>query len=150
MANRPTDISAPAQGPAYVEDISAQAAWELLGADQAAVLVDVRTKGEWKHVGVPDLSTVSKRPLFIEWATEMGPNPNFETELEQAAANHGDPVIFICRSGARSAAAAAAMAARGYTACYNLAGGFEATADLGPPQGTVGGWKVSGLPWEQS
>jgi rhodanese-related sulfurtransferase len=133
-----------------VGEISAQAAWELLSADQAAVLVDVRTKVEWKHVGVPDLSAVSKRPLFIEWATEVGLNPDFVTELEQAAPNHGGPMIFICRSGARSAAAATVMAARGYAACYNLAGGFEATADLGPPQGTVGGWKISGLPWEQA
>lgn len=150
MANRPTDISAPAQGHAYAGDISAEAAWNLLGADEAAILVDVRTKDEWKNVGVPDLSSINKRPLFIEWATEMGPNPEFENELQEAAPSHEDAVIFICRSGSRSAAAAAALASRGYTKCYNLAGGFEASADFGPPQGNVGGWKISGLPWNQS
>jgi rhodanese-related sulfurtransferase len=44
------------------------------------------------------------------------------------------PVIFYCRSGSRSALAAQAFAASGFTT-YNLAGGLEA-------------WVASGLPIE--
>ena len=38
-------------------------------------------------------------------------------------------VMFICRSGARSHAAAAAAAAAGYTQCYNVLEGFQGDKD---------------------
>lgn len=39
------------------------------------------------------------------------------------------PLLLICRSGARSARAATALAARGFTSLYNLAGGMLAVRE---------------------
>jgi hypothetical protein len=41
------------------------------------------------------------------------------------------------------------MAAMGYHACHNVAGGFEGLLDDERQRGTVGGWKAAGLPWLQ-
>ena len=39
---------------------------------------------------------------------------------------------------------------RGYTACYNVADGFEGELDEHNHRNSVNGWKVAGLPWWQS
>ena len=59
-------------------------------------------------------------------------------------------MLFICRSGARSAAAASAMTQAGYTSCWNVAQGFEGDRDAVGHRASVGGWKAAGLPWVQS
>ena len=55
-----------------------------------------------------------------------------------------DDLFFICRSGSRSLAAAKAMAAMGYRACHNVAGGFEGPLDDDrhrvAGRGLEGGW----------
>ena len=58
--------------------------------------------------------------------------------------------LLICRSGARSAAAASALTAAGYENCWNVAQGFEGDRDGEGHRGTVGGWKAVGPPWVQS
>jgi rhodanese-related sulfurtransferase len=58
--------------------------------------------------------------------------------------------MLICRSGARSAAAAAALTGAGYRNAWNVAQGFEGDRDDEGHRGTVGGWKAVGLPWVQS
>ena len=58
------------------------------------------------------------------------------------------PVYLICRSGVRSAAAAEILAMRGYTT-FNVADGFEGQIDPAGHRGSLGGWKVAGLPWKQ-
>jgi rhodanese-related sulfurtransferase len=60
------------------------------------------------------------------------------------------PLLFLCRSGARSAAAAKAMTAAGYSTCLNVADGFEGPLDAQAKRGTAGGWKAAGLPWRQT
>jgi rhodanese-related sulfurtransferase len=70
--------------------------------------------------------------------------------LEQAGCGRDSPIYFICRSGARSAAAAAAITAAGYSRCYNVAGGFEGKRDTDGHRGTVEGWKADKLPWSQA
>jgi hypothetical protein len=42
------------------------------------------------------------------------------------------------------------MAAMGYHACHNVAGGFEGPLDDERHRGTVGGWKAAGLAWLQA
>ncbi|MCB1431460.1 MAG: rhodanese-like domain-containing protein, partial [Alphaproteobacteria bacterium] len=59
-------------------------------------------------------------------------------------------ILCICRSGARSAAAASALTAAGYTNAWNVAEGFEGDKDPDGHRGTIGGWKAAGLPWVQS
>src|SRR5690348_8202695 len=59
---------------------------------------------------------------------------------ETAGVSEGDQVVFYCRSGDRSATAAAAFAGSGFDA-YNVAGGLSAWAESGlplePENGTV-------------
>jgi rhodanese-related sulfurtransferase len=128
----------------YAGDLTPEQAWDLLTTDERAVLVDVRTDGEWRTIGVP----VHDRAAFVEWVTPAGPNPAFLTELEQAGLTPGEerPVIFLCRSGVRSVAAATAATAAGYGPSYNVLNGFE--GDVGP-DGLRGhqGWQAAGLPW---
>jgi rhodanese-related sulfurtransferase len=137
--------------PAYAGDISPTQAWKLLTDDDAAMLVDVRTPAEWNYVGVPDLSSVGKQPLLLPWVffPSMERNEEFVTQLEKAGLDRDAPLLFICRSGARSRAAAIAMTARGFKKCYNVATGFEGDQDEARHRGTVSGWKVEGLPWLQ-
>lgn len=60
------------------------------------------------------------------------------------------PVLFLCRSGARSRAAAIALTQAGQARCFNIAEGFEGPLDDKRKRGVVGGWKARGLPWAQS
>jgi rhodanese-related sulfurtransferase len=112
---------------------------------RGAKLVDVRTKPELLYVGkIPGSVTV-------EWQTYPGnlPNPEFLGELA-ASVGKDEPVMFICRSGARSHGAAEAAARAGWRECYNVLEGFEGDKDNAQHRGTVGGWQKAGLPWVQS
>lgn len=148
-------------GAGYAGDVSPQDAWDLLRRDRAAVLVDCRSQAEWAFVGIPDLSAAGKRPVLVEWQgfspgtpdtggqPRMLPNRAFVQDLERAGVAKDAPVVFICRSGGRSRAAAIAMTQAGWQRCYNLAGGFEGAHDAAHHRGTSEGWKAAGLPWVQ-
>ena len=135
----------------YAGDLSPRQAWDLLASDPDAVLVDVRTSAEWQWVGGADLSALGKRTLGIEWMTSAGqPNERFVEHLGEAGIDAETPVLFLCRSGGRSAAAASLATAAGYRTAYNVAEGFEGDPDDQGHRGTVNGWKVAGLAWRQS
>jgi rhodanese-related sulfurtransferase len=135
----------------YAGDLTPQQAWDLLQHDERALLVDVRTVGEWQQIGVPDADELGGRAAFVEWVTPQGPNPRFLDQLGLAGLTPGDerPVVFLCRSGVRSIAAAQAATAAGYGPSYNVLDGFE--GDVGP-DGRRGhtGWRADGLPWRQA
>jgi rhodanese-related sulfurtransferase len=80
----------------------------------------------------------------------MQPNPEFVAALSSALSDKETPLLFLCRSGARSAAAAKAMTAAGYSTCFNVADGFEGPLDAQAKRGAAGGWKAAGLPWRQT
>jgi rhodanese-related sulfurtransferase len=136
--------------------VSPVEAWALLESDPKAQLVDVRTTAEWTFVGVPDLSTLGRQVVTIEWSKYpgMARNGEFETQLASQLKAQGagadTPIVFICRSGARSLAAAKAMVAQGYTRCFNLSTGFEGDLDGERHRGQENGWKHDGLPWMQA
>lgn len=136
---------------AYAGDLSPAKAWELLSQDRQAVLIDVRTDPEWRFVGIPDLSSLGRQAAFVSWQVfpSMNVNDDFVSEVGAAAPDKDAPVLFICRSGARSRSAAMALTAAGYGAAYNVAEGFEGDLDQDGHRGQVGGWKVAGLPWRQ-
>jgi rhodanese-related sulfurtransferase len=122
-----------------------QEAYELMQKAPGAKLVDVRTHAEWDYVGrIPG-------SVQIEWQTYPGsrPNPNFLNEL-QAQADRQAVVMFLCRSGGRSHAAATVAAQAGYSYSYNVLEGFEGDKDASGHRNSVGGWRVAGLPWVQS
>ena len=128
----------------YAGDLTPQDAWAKL--EQGAVLVDVRTEGEWAHIGVPDTKATDNDPLFIQWTFPGGiPNPDFVEQLkQQAPEDTGVELVFLCRSGQRSIAAAIAATQAGFTA-YNVLEGFEGEPDRYGER-TVNGWKNRGLP----
>ena len=137
----------------YAGDLSADEAWTLLKGEPKAQLVDVRTQAEWNFVGLPDLSSVSRDVHLVEWQMfpTMQVNPAFVAATEAAAGVSKDtPVLFLCRSGARSRSAAIALAQAGYTRAYNIAGGFEGDLDAERHRGGKNGWKAAGLPWKQT
>ncbi|MEZ5909270.1 MAG: rhodanese-like domain-containing protein [Hyphomicrobiaceae bacterium] len=139
----------------HIPDVSVHEAWSCLERDAGSLLIDVRTHAEWTFVGVPDLTQLGKTPLFIEWQTfpDNRVDPAFGDRMEAMIAERGGdrstPLLFICRSGGRSFAAAREMAVRGYVKCSNVADGFEGPLDPIRHRGQVSGWKVSGLPWRQ-
>jgi rhodanese-related sulfurtransferase len=140
----------------YAGDISPRQAWEMLTADPKAQLVDVRTFAEWNFVGLPDLSSLSRQAHCVEWQTfpTMEVNPAFASAavkaVTAAGAGQETPLLMLCRSGARSRAAAVALAGAGFAKAYNIAGGFEGDPDGMRHRGHVNGWKAEGLPWRQS
>ena len=113
--------------------------------------MDVRTSAEWAFVGVPDVSSLNHETKFISWQIfpEMSLNADFINMLEVAIPNKTPPVLFLCRSGARSASAARIAKANGYEASLNIAGGFEGDANSEHHRGGVNGWKSDNLPWVQ-
>jgi rhodanese-related sulfurtransferase len=120
-------------------------AYELLQHAPGALIVDVRTRAELDYVGRVPAS------VEIEWQSYPGgqPNPDFLQQMERQVDKEA-LVMFICRSGVRSHAAAAAASASGYTQCYNVLEGFQGDKDAQGHRDAVGGWRVAGLPWYQS
>ena len=119
-------------------------AHELMQKAPGAKLIDVRTRAEWDYVGrVPG-------SVPIEWQSypSSQPNPAFLDEL-RAQTEKDAIVMFLCRSGARSHAAASAASQIGYARSYNILQGFEGDKDAQGHRASVGGWQFAGLPWVQ-
>ena len=131
----------------YKGNVNPAEAFERLRSSDKAWLIDVRTMPEWQFVGFPAVD----RLLRISWQDypSMRVNPDFVRLVKEAGVQEDAEVFFICRSGGRSAAAAAALTASGFQNCYNVEEGFEGDKDVEGHRGTVGGWKVAGLPWVQ-
>jgi rhodanese-related sulfurtransferase len=142
-------------GEVHIDSLSVEETWARLGRDRDSVLIDVRTSAEWAFVGVPDLSSIGKRLVQVEWQgfPDNRVNTAFVDEAAAAltanGANKDSELFFICRSGGRSLSAARSMAAAGYTRCRNVAEGFEGPLDPERHRGRLGGWKAKGLPWGQ-
>ena len=141
-----------------IAEYSPTETWQKLESDPASIMVDVRTKAEWSFVGLPDLSALGKDVHLIEWKSfpTMENNDGFADQLLSAMADsEPSEILFLCRSGVRSLAAAAMMqeifAARGVaTKCVNIAEGFEGDLDSEAQRGKMNGWKARGLAWRQS
>ena len=134
-----------------VENVAPKQTWEALDSNPEAHLVDVRTDAEWNFVGVPDLNETGKKALLIPWQLypTMQRNGSFEDNLKDAGLTAENHIYFMCRSGARSMAAALAAKAAGFPHVYNVADGFEGPPDVRGHRGVTAGWKASGLPWRQ-
>jgi len=127
----------------YAGAVTPPEAWQLVRSG-AARLIDVRTAAEFKFVGhVPEA-------LLVPWAagTALTRNPRFVRELESKVAKDR-VVLFLCRSGKRSALAAEAAARAGYPHAFNILEGFEGDLDDRQQRGGLGGWRRHGLPWVQ-
>ncbi|MBI3095725.1 MAG: rhodanese-like domain-containing protein [Rhodocyclales bacterium] len=129
----------------YEGALTPREAHELLQLAPGARLVDVRTKAEWDWVGrVPGA-------IEIEWMAYPGNllNPHFIPTLKHSVMTES-LLLFLCRSGQRSSAAAKAATAAGFPDCYNILEGFEGNKDANGQRNRSGGWRACGLPWHQS
>ncbi len=136
-----------------ISEITPQAAWDILQEDPEAVLIDVRTSMEFEYVGHP------AGAINIPWkeAPDWQENPEFVSQVVHAL-QHRFPdnkkiedlaILTICRSGARSMAAAQALEQQGFKKLYNIEQGFEGDRDGAKHRSMINGWRFHNLPWEQ-
>jgi rhodanese-related sulfurtransferase len=155
MSERRSSETGSSSSMGYAGDLSARETWERLAREAAAQLIDVRTVPEWNFVGVPDLASLQRQALLCEWQHfPSAPNGGFVQEVAEALKRTGyragAPLFFLCRSGARSRAAAIALTEAGYGPCFNIKDGFEGALDKERHRGGSAGWKAEGLPWMQT
>ncbi|MBR5723761.1 MAG: redoxin domain-containing protein [Bacteroidales bacterium] len=101
------------------EDLSADAFLERLGLESDTQLVDVRTPEEYAAGHLPGAAN-------IDWLAD-GFIDQAKTLLDSAR-----PVMLYCRTGKRSAAAAAKLSAAGFRV-GNLLGGYQGWTEGGRP-----------------
>ncbi|OIR06831.1 thiosulfate sulfurtransferase GlpE [mine drainage metagenome] len=138
--DRARDLNLPYEGA-----VTPREAHEILQLAPGARLIDIRSRAELDWVGrIPGA-------IEIEWQSYPGNqfNPQFIVQLQHAV-DHESLLLFICRSGGRSNAAAKAATEAGFTDCYNVLEGFEGDKDANSRRGHLGGWRLAGLPWMQS
>ena len=127
----------------YAGEVTPQEAYRLFSA-HGAKIIDVRSRVEYDYIGRVAGTTL------IPWRLSIGGelNNSFLAEL-QAQCSTSDVVLFLCRSGVRSHAAAIKAAAAGFNQVFNIAEGFEGDLDQHGQRGNTGGWRKAGLPWIQ-
>ncbi len=116
-----------------MQTITSILAADLLAREETTTMIDVRTKEEWDN-GHAKLD--NKKPILL--SLYIGPersfNNNFIEDFELTNFDKNTTLVFICKSGGRSAQAAELISKLGYK-CINIIDGFE-------------GWKNSNLPIE--
>ena len=120
---------------------------KLLQQNSQVVFIDCRSTIEYYFVGHP------VGAIHVAWndGEDWDVNPNFVAEVSRLAdSDHARPVAIICRSGRRSIEAAEALEAAGFKEVINVLTGFEGDRDENMHRNTLNGWRVDGLPWEQS
>ena len=147
--------------------LTSNEAYEMLQKESDKTLfVDVRTRAEVNFLGMPTVADANIPYMKLsEWYAWDEKKNNFKMELndqflpnikERLAAKgltENDKIVFICRSGSRSAAAANLLAKAGYKNVYTVVDGYEGDkAKKGEQKGqrVVNGWKNNGLPWSYS
>lgn len=130
-----------------VPELSLAEAWTMLSENPDSVLIDVRTQAEWTFVGVPDVSSVGKGLRAVEWTSfpTGAANTDFVDQATEGL-RQDQPLLLLCRSGARSESAARALIQAGFENAYNVVAGFEGHLDIDSHR--HGGWKEE-LPWRQ-
>ena len=129
----------------YAGAVTPQEAYQLLQSDPSVLLIDVRTNAERDWVGQVQVNPAQSHS--VQWnlyPTQF--NAQFLTELARIAGKD-TRLLFLCRSGVRSRAAAELATGQGYTGCFDILEGFEGDKDQAGHRKTVNGWCHAGLPW---
>lgn len=140
--------------------VTAAEAHGKLQSEERAVLVDVRAPQELMFTGYASLTDFHVPLMDVDTSRfneqsqtyAMARNPAFldtlTAQLEQSGVNKDDPVIVMCRSGARAAMAVNLLAEAGYTNAWSVVDGFEGhTETVNEAIQHSGGWRTIGLPW---
>lgn len=121
-----------------VQDLVAAAKGRIREIDHAeldamrakgAPLIDVREPGEFAQGRIPGAVNIPRGVLEFE----VDGHPAVNCAKDPALSHRELPVILSCRSGARSALAAAALKDLGFAEPVSLAGGFMGWANAGQP-----------------
>ena len=96
---------------------------------KGAPLVDVREPGEFAEGRIPGAVNIPRGVLEFE----VDGHPAVNCIKDPALSHRELPVILSCRSGARSALAAAALKDLGFAEPVSLAGGFMGWSSAGQP-----------------
>ena len=112
-----------------IREVSATEAAEAAKQNPRTLIVDVREPAEWAEGHIPGALLVPRGMLEAKADLEYA---NREPRL----ADRNQPIIVQCASGGRSALAADALQAMGFTNVRSMAGGIAA-------------WKEKGLPIEK-
>ena len=121
-------------------------AWALIQQQPNALFVDVRMEVESMYVGRPP------GVRMIAWYEypDLTPDPQqFVKTVGREAGVKSRTVVLICRNGKRTADAAKALEAAGFTDVVNVLHGFEGELNDAFHRSTLNGWRFDGLPWEQ-
>ncbi len=102
-----------------IDEIEPAAARDELAADSAITLIDTREPHEYAEAHVDGAVLVP--PIEVA------------SRIDQVAPDTGQRLILYCRSGARSARAAAKLEALGYESVSSVAGGILAWTEQGLP-----------------
>lgn len=92
-------------------------------------LVDVREPGEFAEGRIPGAVNIPRGVLEFE----VDGHPAVNCIKDAALSHRNAPVVLSCRSGARSALAAAALKELGFAEPLSLAGGFMGWSNAGKP-----------------
>uniref|UniRef100_A0A6M2ESB5 Rhodanese domain-containing protein n=1 Tax=Populus davidiana TaxID=266767 RepID=A0A6M2ESB5_9ROSI len=115
---------------------SAKKAYAALGDDAKAQLLDIRATVEFRQVGSPDISGLSKKPASIVYKSED--KPGFLKKLSLKFKEPENTTLFILdKFDGNSELVAELVTVNGFKAAYAIKDGAE-----GPR-----GWMSSGLPW---
>lgn len=136
----------------YAGDIAATEAWDILSNEPGSALIDVRTEAEWQFAGVPNLSALNKKVIFLPLRNypNYDVNQNFASALNSLPIDKDQKVLFLCKVGGRSIDAAVQATELGFKNAYNIIHGFEGSHDAKGQRGKVDGWKAANLPWVQA
>ena len=133
-------------------NLTSPEAYEFI-QQQEAVLIDIRSTIEHQFVGHP------VDAVHIPWSDgpDWARNDNFVTDVQSLlyAKNSQDepkqqPVVLMCRSGARTQSAGAALIDAGFTNVAHVSDGFEGDKDSNHHRGNINGWRFFNLPWVQT
>ena len=129
----------------YAGAVTPAEAFQLLQQDEKIVLIDVRTNAERDWVGQVQINPAQLHP--VQWNLyPTRSNPDFLNELAQVA-DQDTVLLFLCRSGVRSKAAAQLATEHGYAHCFDILEGFEGDKDADGHRKNINGWCHAGLPW---
>jgi rhodanese-related sulfurtransferase len=124
-----------------IEQLTPPEANEAMNSDPEAILLDVRTEGEFAE-GHPEGAL--NIPVLFAVQGGMQPNPEF-VEVAEKVLSKDCRIVCSCQVGKRSQMAAQLLEQAGYGSLVNVQGGFGGLMD--PASGEViVGWRDEGLP----
>ena len=139
---------------ALIDEVTPPEAWDILVNNPQAILLDVRSRAEFEYVGHPPGAINIPWKDAPDWQVDSGfvekVRALLATRYPDTECREELTVLMLCRSGARSRSAGVALQEQGFARVYNVAEGFEGDRDKHNHRNTINGWRVHGLPWEQS